>query len=102
MLDCALWAGLPKSTDAPSTTEDQAIRSTMSITGNNGMSLFAINRHNGSINSLFMDWSVRKVAIKQLWTLKWSADFDTRGQWTSASGVKPESWPQWMQNLKDY
>ena len=31
---------------------------------------FCINRHNGHINSLFMDWSVRKIGIKELWTLK--------------------------------
>jgi prepilin-type N-terminal cleavage/methylation domain-containing protein len=102
MLDCAIWAGMPKSTDAPSTTDDQVVRSTYSVSGNNGMSLFTMNRHNGCINSLFMDWSVRKVAIKELWTLKWYPDYNTRGQWTTTGGAKPESWPQWMQNFKDY
>ena len=67
-----------------------------------GMWGFVINRHNGGINSLFMDWSVRKVGIKELWTLKWWDDFDTAGQWTKAGGAKPEKWPEWMQGFKDY
>jgi prepilin-type N-terminal cleavage/methylation domain-containing protein/prepilin-type processing-associated H-X9-DG protein len=61
-----------------------------------------INRHNGSINSLFMDWSVRKVGLKELWTLKWHREFNTANRWTKAGGVQPEDWPEWMQGLKDY
>ena len=61
-----------------------------------------INRHNGGINSLFMDWSVRKVGLKELWTLKWHKEFNTRNRWTKAGWVKPENWPQWMRNFKDY
>ena len=30
-----------------------------------------INRHDGGINAVFLDWSVRKVGLKELWTLKW-------------------------------
>ncbi len=63
---------------------------------------FHFNRHNGSINGLFLDWSVRKVGFKELWTLKWHKDFDTAGPWTRAGGVKPEDWPQWMRSFKDY
>jgi prepilin-type processing-associated H-X9-DG protein len=63
---------------------------------------FCINRHNGGINMLFMDWSVRKVGLKELWTLKWSRTFDTAGPWTLAGGVKPEAWPMWMRRFKDY
>ena len=63
---------------------------------------FCINRHNGHINVLFMDWSVRKVGLKELWTLKWDSDWDTAGPWTKAGGVQPEDWPQWMRQFKDY
>jgi len=63
---------------------------------------FCINRHNGHINVLFMDWSVRKVGLKELWTLKWSSRWDTAGPWTKAGGVQPEDWPKWMRNFKDY
>jgi len=61
-----------------------------------------INRHDGGINCLFMDWSVRKVGLKELWTLKWWSRYDTRGPWTKAGGAEPEDWPQWMRNFKDH
>jgi len=63
---------------------------------------FFIDRHDGYINGLFLDWSVRKVGLKELWTLKWNKQFDTSGSWTKAGGVQPEDWPEWMKNFKDY
>ena len=63
---------------------------------------FCINRHNGYINSLFLDWSVRRVGLKELWTLKWDDQSDTAGPWTKAGGVEPEDWPKWMRGFKDY
>ena len=63
---------------------------------------FCINRHKGRINSLFMDWSVREVGLKELWTLKWAPNFNTVGPWTLAGGVQPEDWPEWMRGFKDY
>jgi len=47
------------------------------------------NRHEGGVNALFMDWSVRKVGLKELWTLKWHRKFDTVGPWTKAGGAAP-------------
>jgi prepilin-type processing-associated H-X9-DG protein len=61
-----------------------------------------INRHNGGVNGLFLDWSVRKVGLKELWTLKWYPEYDTAGPWTKAGGVEPSDWPEWMRQFKDY
>jgi len=61
-----------------------------------------INRHNGGVNVLFTDWSVRKVGLKELWTLKWHRQFDPAGKWTKAGSVQPEEWPRWMRGFKDY
>lgn len=61
-----------------------------------------INRHEGTLNSLFLDWSVRSVGLKELWTLKWHLQWDTRGRWTKAGNVQPEDWPEWMRGFKDY
>jgi len=61
-----------------------------------------INRHNGYINGLFIDWSVRKIGLKELWTLKWHKQFNTTGPWTKAGGVEPEDWPRWMCGFRDY
>jgi prepilin-type N-terminal cleavage/methylation domain-containing protein/prepilin-type processing-associated H-X9-DG protein len=61
-----------------------------------------INRHDGGVNCSFFDWSVRKVGLKELWTLKWHREYDTAGPWTKAGGVEPSDWPEWMWKFKDY
>jgi prepilin-type N-terminal cleavage/methylation domain-containing protein/prepilin-type processing-associated H-X9-DG protein len=66
------------------------------------MKHFCIDRHNGAVNQLFLDWSIRPVGLKELWTLKWHKLFDTRGPWTKAGGVETNDWPQWMRGFKDY
>ncbi len=61
-----------------------------------------IDRHNGGINILFADMSVRKVGLKELWTLKWRRGYDTANRWTRAGRVRPDDWPEWMRKYKDY
>jgi len=70
--------------------------------GRGGMCEFCINRHDRYINSLFLDWSARRVGLKELWTLKWHEEYNTAGPWTKAGYVQPEDWPQWMRSFKDY
>ena len=100
MLDCALWAGFPNPTDAPAKQEDKA--ATEPSLDSNGMKLFSINRHHGFVNTLFMDWSVRKAGLKELWKLKWHKNFNTNGPWTITGNVQSQNWPEWMKNLKEY
>jgi prepilin-type N-terminal cleavage/methylation domain-containing protein len=66
------------------------------------MKHFCIDRHNGFINHLFLDWSVRQVGLKELWTLRWHKTFDVRGPWTKGGGVQTADWPEWMRKFKDY
>ena len=98
VFDCLYWGEAPNPDDVPPEYED------MFAFPPNGSNMWkvCINRHDGSINMLFMDWSVGKVGLKELWTLKWSPCFDTAGAWTRAGGVQPEDWPQWMRRFKDY
>ena len=67
-----------------------------------GAKAFCINRHNEHVNGLFMNWSVRRIGLKELWTLKWHDDYNTAGPWTKAGGVQPSNWPEWMRNFRDY
>jgi len=98
-LDCIGMGGSPRPFDEPLEYEDH-IRISSHFSGD--ITTFCINRHSGGINSLFMDWSVRKVGLKELWTLKWDQDFDTAGPWTRAGGVLTDDWPKWMRGFKDY
>ena len=72
------------------------------VDANAEMRHFCIDRHDGSINHLFLDGSVRAVGLKELWTLHWHRRFNVRGQWTKAGGVHPADWPEWMRPFKDY
>ena len=63
---------------------------------------FCTNRHDGFVNGLFLDFSVKKIGLKQLWTLKWHEDFDRKNCMTTAGGVRPDDWPKWMRGFKDY
>jgi len=47
---------------------------------------FTLKRHQTGINVLFMDWSVRAVGLKELWTLKWHRKYPTTGPRTLAGG----------------
>jgi hypothetical protein len=66
------------------------------------MKHFCISRHNGTNNHLFMDFSVRPVGLKELWTLKWHREFNRNGYWTRAGGVQPSDWPEWLRPFKEY
>jgi len=68
----------------------------------NEMNRVLVDRHSGFLNGLFCDWSVRTVGLKELWTLKWSKTFNTRGVWTKMGGADPVDWPDWMRHYKDY
>jgi prepilin-type processing-associated H-X9-DG protein len=87
-----LW---PLETNAPSLSEWAA------WTGDH-MARCCINRHDGTVDCLFVDGSVRKVGLKELWTLKWHRSFNTAGPWTRAGGVLPENWPAWIRPFRDY
>jgi prepilin-type processing-associated H-X9-DG protein len=95
----AMWVNAwPKSTDQPPGWEFWR-KNEVNI---NEMRCFCVNRHQGYVNVIFMDWSVRKVGLKELWTLNWHRNYETSGPWTRSGGVQPSDWPPWMRNFRDY
>jgi prepilin-type processing-associated H-X9-DG protein len=88
-----LW---PRATDVPPAEE------AVFWSESDYMAQCCINRHNGAVNCLFVDGSVRKVGLKELWTLKWHRSFNTAGPWTKAGGVSSFNWPRWMRDFKEY
>ena len=60
------------------------------------MRRFCMDRHNGFVNCLFLDFTVRKVGLKELWRLKWHKE------WTKdAAAEGTPQWPDWMNRFKD-
>ena len=90
----------PLDTDEPSPLMDAFGIGNKGVTGE--MNHFCIDRHSGTVNFLFMDWSVRRVGLKELWTLKWHRAYQTAGGYTRAGGRRPEDWPVWLRRYKDY
>jgi prepilin-type N-terminal cleavage/methylation domain-containing protein/prepilin-type processing-associated H-X9-DG protein len=98
--DATWYDAWPRHTDSPSLNMDAF---GIGNTGTSGeMNHFCINRHDGFVNLLFMDWSARSVGLKELWTLKWHRSYVVDGPWTKAGQVQPSDWPQWLQRFKDY
>ncbi len=100
-LDCWFWCGWVDDTDTPP-TYDGEIR-----TGDtDSINRFCINRHQGFINGAFLDNSVRKIGLKELFTLKWSKTYNVTNQWTRAGGVTGADWQNWgdgwLSSFKDY
>jgi len=94
-LDALRFDVWPRETEGPAVNE-------FSAWSGNAMARCCINRHNGAVGCLFMDWSARKVDLKELWKLKWHRAFNTEGPRTLAGGVRPTDWPEWMRGFKDF
>ncbi len=94
------WCSWVKDSDVPPQYDGDKTAFPCGCT--NSIQRFCIKRHDGFVNAVFLDGAVRKVGLKELWTLKWNRDFDTANRWTKAGGAQPEQWPQWMRHFKDY
>ncbi|MHC4557221.1 MAG: type II secretion system protein [Planctomycetota bacterium] len=100
-MDCYFWCGWPDDDDTPPEYDDYQYRG-----DDNAMNRFCINRHDGNINTIFMDYHIQKVGLKQLWALKWSRVFNVVNPWTVAGGVTPDDWRNygngWMAQFRDF
>ena len=70
--------------------------------GTDEMNRVCVNRHEGYVNGLFMDFSARSIGLKELWTLKWHRSYNVNGPWTKAGGVRLGDWPEWMRDFPEY
>jgi len=99
--DCSWYGAGPLDFDLPPEYDGDTASSTGHWRGDN-MRRVCLNRHNAATNIVFLDISVRRIRLKQLWTLKWGTDYNTTGAWTRAGGVRSSDWPEWMNSFKDY
>jgi prepilin-type N-terminal cleavage/methylation domain-containing protein len=101
ILDDQWIDGWPHHTMDPPAYDDQDYR----WQGSSHFVRFMLNRHNGYINGAFVDYSVRKLGLKELYVLKWNREFNIAGPWTIAGGVRRSDWQQaaeWLVPFKDY
>jgi prepilin-type N-terminal cleavage/methylation domain-containing protein len=86
-MDCYRWGGHP---------DDYAPYMELSSAPavpppGDGMMRFCLPRHQGTINVLFMDRSVRRVPLPDLWGLKWHRTYDRTAQ--------PPDW-KWVERYR--
>ena len=104
-LDAWWFDGWANARDPPNELEDMYLNDAAGGGSNENMRDFCVNRHDGYLDSLFMDFSVRKLSLKCLWTLKWHRTFNTKDLWTIAGGATRDTWANhgsgWMKNFKE-
>jgi prepilin-type N-terminal cleavage/methylation domain-containing protein len=52
-----------------------------------------LNRHEGNINSVYLDFSVRSIGLKSIWRQKWHRTYDIN------FGLP--DWPEWMKKFPE-
>ena len=90
------YNGMPLHTDTPPAINGEEWNDVSQ------MARFCIDRHDGFEGCLFLDFSVRKVGLKELWTLRWHRKYDIAGPYTKSGGAIATDWPDWLRNYKDY
>jgi prepilin-type processing-associated H-X9-DG protein len=84
----SMWDGTtPYTTDLPSVNPVPLNGGEAWVAGISNMMKFCLPRHSRKVNMLFMDKSVRRVCLRELWSLKW------HNQWKE----KRINWPAWME-----
>ena len=78
--------------------EPPAVEDHPAFTVAGGIQRHCVNRHRGTVNSLFLDYSVRPVGLKELWKLKWNRNYDT----ANSGPRKSNRWPDWMKGFENF
>ncbi len=94
ILDCQWYGGWPRHNNEPPTFDGQAWNQPET----DMMRRYCINRHDGYVNGAFLDYSVRRVGLKELWKIKWHRRFDLDGGPTRAEFDEQV----WMRPFKNY
>ncbi len=97
VLDCAGYQNAnPFHKDDPPEYDGEFIQDS----SENEMKYVCLNRHNTTINGAFMDFSVRKIGLKELWELKWHRN------WNSNNAPPPWQFrgdpTHWMYSFRNY
>jgi hypothetical protein len=94
--DCWWAGGFPEYEDPPPEYDGEQW-------GEGQMRRYCIARHGDGIIMCFVDFSVRKVGLKQLWGLKWHRSFRTDlGPRDDVVCGSAGGWPCWMENFRRY
>ena len=100
LLDAQFFCSWPWWTNIPPEYEGAKWNPASGGATGGGMGIFCIPRHGEMINCLFVDYSARRVGLKELWLLKWCRMYNVsvarqnEPVWSSGTG--------WMERFRDY
>ena len=94
LLLCGQWKDMePYPNDDP-----PAYETSVWLPNQQEMQRACIKRHAPyHVFALMLDWSLSKVTIKELWTLRWHRDWPVMG----TPGNEFPVWPEWMKDVPD-
>ena len=93
--DCFFFSVHPRNGDTLPATDEEVIPFRPSYRDSaNSINRVFINRHEGSINMLFMDFSTNNVRLKRLFGYKWNAQYHINQD-------IPVQWPAWLAGLPE-
>jgi prepilin-type N-terminal cleavage/methylation domain-containing protein len=87
-MDCWFWCGGPENGNLPPAFDGEKRSG-----HRDSMQRFCLDRHQGTINCIYMDYSIRKIPLKSLWKQRWSRDYQMH--------ATLPTWPEWMNKFKD-
>ena len=93
-LDTQRFDGWPLQMDVPPEVIDDYFGGTQT----DQMRRYTVNRHEGYVNGIFMDFSGRKIGLKELWKLEWHQGY-------RENDPSPTAWDDpdhWMFGMRDY
>ena len=102
LLDAWWLGGAPTENDVPPRKEEVFANTQGGV---NQIQRYCVNRHSAAVNGVFLDFSVRRIGLKELWALKWHKEFNTRGHWTSNDPDSSARWKMaapWMAQMREY
>ena len=94
ILDSMWMRAYPDNTNLPPDENGDFDGCDLTGGGRRQMRHFCIDRHDGGTNGIFMDLSVRRVGLKELWKLKWHRSSD--------QNASTPNWPEWMRDFREY
>ncbi len=94
-LECFRWGSHPDSGETPPTQRPQTEQELYAVATPVGTQInrFNLDRHDGIVNCVFLDYSVRKVTLRGLWGLKWHKDYNASAELDRMENL---GWPSWM------
>ncbi|ARN56406.1 type II secretion system protein [Sedimentisphaera salicampi] len=92
----AIWRGGGPHYEAGETAIQPSPQNGQFMNYKNEMSHFTVRRHPKGTNLLFMDGSVGKLPIKELYHQKWHRMFDLHGRYSEED--TEVDWPEWIED----